>query len=606
MAVPALTTTFTPSPSCLVDLYQYPYTSITCYEGTIPVSCQYVQLGPPSTSACFPPGWSPASTIYFSPGICPSGYGVACAETIVTGTLPETRATCCPSGYYCQTALNFPWYTIYPCVYDNNGYFVYTTSIPGTGYATSTGGAGGGFNAYGVKIRWRATNLSPEATSTSSTTSVSNANTGLSLGAKIGIGVGVGFAGILCFIALLFLGVRHRRQAKNRTIGKELSLLTSMDSGFGRNRIGNPESRPSFVTLDTLNDTIDKRLQYMDRDQRVRIAVLDTGFDQNHENFKQARPRVFIGENEKVPCPAQGEQPQIDRIKQRRNFCIHGEGGYNEDTNDLHGHGTAVAGIILRLAPHADLYIARVCKNANETPRGQVPDEEEENFEKPQPITVAKAVEWAIEEEVHIINLSFGFWHCAHNEVKDLREALKKAKEHNIVVFAATCINHGVHEPVAWPASDPELAIGIHSADDFGNKSEFTALHFDGANFMVLGQNILSQWPSAEGGGFRLLSGTSYATAVATAMAALVLAFTWQTICRNERANLPDVPLGELQTNSGMTKVLKKISTPPDNNYRNIRPKLFWHDYNDGPDPKTRVSKSRGHAWNIIETALRI
>jgi subtilisin family serine protease len=379
-----------------------------------------------------------------------------------------------------------------------------------------------------------------------------------------------------------------------------------------------------------LNATIDERLQYTTRDERVRIAILDTGLDHHHEDFKQARTKEFIGKMGDVASPVEGECPQSHRIRKRRNFCVNKEEDENEGTDDLDGHGTQVAGIILRLAPNADLYIARVCGGdlTYGHPEVQTQDKGNKDFCKPQPSVVAKvglcrrptfvpyeltkpclkAIRWAVEEEVHIINLSLGFRRCDYADLKDLRDALKEAQGHKIVVFAATS-NEGIHDQVAWPAKDPEYAIGIHSSIDFGvRKSDFTANPFQpGANFMAVGENILSQWPNAKGAGFRLCTGSSFATPVATAIGALVLAFIWQTICRVERAKVADiVPLDDIRTNHGMTKLLRAISTPQDGGYLAIHPKLFWNNYHDVKDGKLNTTKSRGHAWDIIEKALRM
>jgi hypothetical protein len=80
----ALTTTFIPSPSCLTDIYMYTLGGI-----------HYFSLGPPNTN-CFPSGWQPATAAYFSPGICPQDYGIACSSYNSIDSLTETVATCCP------------------------------------------------------------------------------------------------------------------------------------------------------------------------------------------------------------------------------------------------------------------------------------------------------------------------------------------------------------------------------------------------------------------------------------------------------------------------------------------------------------------------------
>lgn len=88
----ALTTTFSPAPSCTNDFYTAP---------------TYYSIGGPLASECFPSGWASTSQ-YFSPGICPTGYTEACSSLSTYGTLVETFATCCPTF----DPLHFPRYSI--------------------------------------------------------------------------------------------------------------------------------------------------------------------------------------------------------------------------------------------------------------------------------------------------------------------------------------------------------------------------------------------------------------------------------------------------------------------------------------------------------------
>ncbi|KAF2399302.1 hypothetical protein EJ06DRAFT_557757 [Trichodelitschia bisporula] len=52
-----------------------------------------------TTSSCCPPGY--LSVAYYSPGICPNGYGIRESSVlpVFNGASSETRAFCCPSGY---------------------------------------------------------------------------------------------------------------------------------------------------------------------------------------------------------------------------------------------------------------------------------------------------------------------------------------------------------------------------------------------------------------------------------------------------------------------------------------------------------------------------
>lgn len=89
-----LTTIFTSSSSCLNEYYL----------GNI------ITLGPSSKSDCLPSGWNSLPQ-HFSPGRCPSGHDTACSTLASIGSLTEMQATCCPSGYSCQTE-NIPtWLT---------------------------------------------------------------------------------------------------------------------------------------------------------------------------------------------------------------------------------------------------------------------------------------------------------------------------------------------------------------------------------------------------------------------------------------------------------------------------------------------------------------
>jgi hypothetical protein len=109
-------------------------------------------------------------------------------------------------------------------------------------------------------------------------------------------------------------------------------------------------------TFEDLNGTWNSRFEFKEGDDIVKIAILDTGIDLDHEDFQNMRAVAF---HKGRPVSAQGETSQINRMpmKYRKNFC----GADENDVQDLDGHGTQVASIILRLAPRAELCIARIC-----------------------------------------------------------------------------------------------------------------------------------------------------------------------------------------------------------------------------------------------------
>ncbi|KAH8698087.1 hypothetical protein GQ44DRAFT_733414 [Phaeosphaeriaceae sp. PMI808] len=347
----------------------------------------------------------------------------------------------------------------------------------------------------------------------------------------------------------------------------------------------------------TLRQTWSNKLKYTDGDEHLRIAILDTGIDiggctadsQMHDDFRQIRAVSFQSGK---PCSDKYGTPQWDRIKGRRNFCL----GDEIDVQDLDGHGTAVAGIILRLAPETHLYIARICVGDVNYGRseGDKHSVEKDQPVKPPPGNIKRAIEWAIEQQVHIINMSFGF----PRENKDVEEALKLAYQNNILVFAAMSN--------VWPAKELQLCIGIHSCTVGGKRSsDFTPRLVDNnPNFIVPGENIPVHWPSSKGGGFRYAHGTSFATPVAVAMGALILTFINQDACEDDRedfaASQQEVSLDDLGKPWNMARILSEVSYSIDIKYSSISPELLWEGFEgDGG------LQSREHAWKIIKNSLK-
>jgi subtilisin family serine protease len=107
----------------------------------------------------------------------------------------------------------------------------------------------------------------------------------------------------------------------------------------------------------------------MENDRVVRIAILDTGIDLRHKEFQN--------------------------IQTHKNFCGNKEDDVQtlNDVQDLDGHGTPVASIILQLAPRAQLCIARVLDGSVDrgSPRSKTQTGAERDYVKrPRPGTVAE------------------------------------------------------------------------------------------------------------------------------------------------------------------------------------------------------------------------
>ncbi|KAI4111719.1 MAG: hypothetical protein LQ338_008348, partial [Usnochroma carphineum] len=176
---------------------------------------------------------------------------------------------------------------------------------------------------------------------------------------------------------------------------------------------------------------------------RVKIAILDTGIDRNHPDYR----RRWKG-----------------RIRNTRSWI--GDSAYEDSC----GHGTHSAGLLMSIAPEARLYIARVAKDF----RGADAD------------SVAQAIDHAVDEwNVDIISISFGFkrWH------DNIEEAINKALRNNMLIFAAAS-NDGARQGIAFPASATLKVIGVNSADGNGAASKYNPPPLQhGHNFSALGED---------------------------------------------------------------------------------------------------------------------
>lgn len=85
----------------------------------------------------------------------------------------------------------------------------------------------------------------------------------------------------------------------------------------------------------------DNEIKDLPTDRTVRIAILDTGIDKDNPFFRGVK---------------RSRRTRDTPIKEAQSFV----GG---TANDTFGHGSNVAALILRMAPEADLYIAKISES---------------------------------------------------------------------------------------------------------------------------------------------------------------------------------------------------------------------------------------------------
>lgn len=186
-------------------------------------------------------------------------------------------------------------------------------------------------------------------------------------------------------------------------------------------------------------------------------------------------------------------------VQERKNF-IPDQDSVSPLYEDGSGHGTSVAGIIAAkdneegitgIDENVELYSAKVLDENNQAPISRV----------------VEAINWAIEKNVKIINLSLGT--SVYSDT--LHNAVKKAADKGILVVCAAGNGGSVEYPAAFAET---LAVGSVGADGTISTSSSEG---DSLDVVAPGEQIMS---TAAFDGLMASSGTSMAAPHVTGVAA--------------------------------------------------------------------------------------
>ncbi|WP_171720215.1 S8 family peptidase [Paenibacillus phytohabitans] len=205
----------------------------------------------------------------------------------------------------------------------------------------------------------------------------------------------------------------------------------------------------------------------------VKIAILDTGVNPSHPDLGN----IHEGFNALSP---------------------------NQASLDDNGHGTMVTGIInaihnnigiTGIAPGADIYPIKVLDKFGE---GNID-------------AIVKGIDWCIEHHIQLINMSFAI----PNDDAALREAIQRANDAGIIIIASGSNSSG--GIVGFPASYDEVisVTSVDKHDVIGAKSPRGKV-----DYSAPGVDIISTMAN---GGYKMMSGTSFAAPHLTGVTALLL-----------------------------------------------------------------------------------
>ena len=207
----------------------------------------------------------------------------------------------------------------------------------------------------------------------------------------------------------------------------------------------------------------------------IKVGIIDTGIDLKHPDLQ---------------------------VKEFINYTT-------ENINDVQddaGHGTHVAGIVgarmngigvVGVAPECEIYVAKAFD-------GQGKGDKD---------AIRKSLEWMIEKQVDIVNMSYS----SSEEDEEEKRLVKKCFENNIFMVAAAG-NRGERK-VSCPGRY-EGVVAVSSVDINKVKSDFSS-YGNEIDLAAAGVDILSTYKN---GSYAVLSGTSMAAPLISGAAAIIQA----------------------------------------------------------------------------------
>jgi subtilisin family serine protease len=278
---------------------------------------------------------------------------------------------------------------------------------------------------------------------------------------------------------------------------------------FGRAVIGFPgdhpttgQARANYLEQQLVGDLAS--IQLRSKGAGVIVAVIDTGIDRGHPDIKD---HLWTDP---------GEIPN-DNLDNDNDGLVDDVFGWNfldsnRDTMELRsssqssiaGHGTFIAGLIALIAPNAKIMPIRAFSA----------DGVGDAF------SVAQGIKYAVDHGAQVINLSFG----STEDSPVLHDAISYANQRGVFLIAAVGNENKPNDSAPqFPANWSAEVMSVAAVDGNNRKAGFSNF---GSNVSVSapGLNLISLFPEANNTpDYAVWSGTSFATPLATAEAALLL-----------------------------------------------------------------------------------
>jgi subtilisin family serine protease len=154
--------------------------------------------------------------------------------------------------------------------------------------------------------------------------------------------------------------------------------------------------------------------------------------------------------------------------------------------------------------------------------------------------------------------------------IDTIKKAVRYAASQHVLMFAAAS-NNGINESRAFPATIKQYVIGVHASDGNGNDGGFNPEPlYNDYNFQTLG--VALKVPRIRANDWVKITGTSFATAVAVGIAAVMLDI-------GDRPQImTELTRKRLKTCEGMKEMFHLMSKSHRTNgrYHHVAPWLLW------------------------------
>lgn len=176
---------------------------------------------------------------------------------------------------------------------------------------------------------------------------------------------------------------------------------------------------------------------------------------------------------------------------------------------DLNGHGTSIIGL-LQATTNNNKGISSLL---HEYPVNILPLRIMDAKGITKISSIVQAIDFAIQQQVDVINLSLG---GAHPSVAE-QHAIEKAINHGILVVASAGNDALKGNPMNYPAAYPNV-VGVGSITPKGQRAPFSNFH-DYVDFVAPGTNLLSTNIQNT---YSTVQGTSFSTPFVSALASMI------------------------------------------------------------------------------------